>query len=127
MHYVNSGTRKIENVNYLFECNTEYREEYLRLEMKIHTNAGEMVGILDFEIGQRDGIIVFRMIDYDHQMNMTGRYAMKIEEGEPFTVFTKTFGKTLDIVLNVESWQAGKSELGEWSKDLLLPVAALYQ
>ena len=58
-------------------------------------------------------------------VDQTGRFAVLLSADQGKVVFTKTFGRTLEVVLNVEAWKYGE-EIPEWSKDLLLPIEARY-
>ena len=76
-------------------------------------------------MGKRNQQIIMLMIDYDATVDQTGRFAVLLSADQGKVVFTKTFGRTLEVVLNVEAWKNGE-EIPEWSKDLLLPIEARY-
>lgn len=111
----------IEDMNVYANSDAVYREGYLSAKYSIYDNDGNYLGTQRVEYGKRNDQILMLIVDYDNIMGATGRFAMRIQDGIPEVIFTKTFGMHMDIILDVSEWQHGE-EIKEWSKELLLPA-----
>lgn len=127
VHTVFSGSREMTEISLVYEVTGRWGENFMVLSMTLYDTMGELLGMQRLEIGEKDEELVVLLVDYDHRAELTGRFAMKPDTEKGNVIFTKTFGQTMDIVLNVKDWALGTTELGEWEQDLLLPVAVLYQ
>lgn len=111
----------LEDMNVYANSDVIYREGYLSAKYSIYDDAGNYLGTQRVEHGKRNDEILMLIVDYDNIVGATGRFALRIKNGMPEVIFTKTFGMHMDIVLDVSEWQRGE-EIEEWDKALLLPA-----
>ena len=117
-NYWETGTRHIEGVEYYFEHRIMYFENYICTEMDIYRQDGTYLGSQKLEMGEKDGQLMLLFVDYDPITDMTGRFAMLPSGNNGNTIFTKTFGRTWDVTLNIRQWLAEDQDIS-WNKTLL--------
>ena len=118
---VHTGIYWLEELGEYVSCETLFRDNYLYASQSTYTQDGAYIGTQIVELGTRDDETIVLIIDYDNTHSLTGRFAVRIKDGIGEVIFTKTIGKYLNVVLNVDMWQSGE-DYGEWSKKLLLPL-----
>lgn len=111
----------LEDMNVYANSDAIYRDGYFSAKYSIYDDAGNYLGTQRVEHGKRNDEILMLIVDYDNIVGATGRFALRIQNGIPEVIFTKTFGMYMDIVLDVSEWQRGE-EIERWDKLLLLPA-----
>lgn len=119
--YLESGTQHYDDLGYFYECRMEYTDAYMRLEVEFYLEDGSLAGMQKVEIAQRQDDYLLLLIDYDNDLNMTGRFAMTTQSGREDVLFTKTLGLTWTVEMDVRDWQNG-TDYKTWDKALLYPV-----
>ena len=104
-----------------------YRDNYCYVINSIFDSEEILLSEMHFEIGQREETVCILIRDYDAVKNTTGRYLLKLttDLSESSVLYTKTIGKTTDVVLNIDSWQQGQDI--EWGDELLYPAEYLFR
>ncbi len=98
-----------------------YREGFLLARYSLYDVDGYYLATVRVETAKRENDWMILIVDYDHLDDTTGRFALKITEGKPEVIYTKTLGMNLYTVLDVSAWHQGV-DFGAWNKQLLLPV-----
>lgn len=119
-----SGTRWLAELGVYTEAELQKSEGYRILLLRLYDADGLLIGIQRVELGRREDAALLLLLDYDALYDMTGRFAVRVSENGTESVYTKTLGRTMDIVLNAQEWSAG-IEYGEWGRYQLLPVTVL--
>ncbi len=116
-----------DDINVYVQSDLLFREGYYLGKNYLLDSDGSLLAEMQVELGKRDETIALLIIDFDNTNYTTGRYILKMDEAnkdDDTIFFTKSFGKNMDIVLNVDAWQQG--QYVEWSEDLLLPATVLF-
>lgn len=125
--FVQSAWQYLQDEDIYVNCSVQYSEQYIRIDSVTCDVDGALSLIETVELAQReDGQILLLYIRYDEALGTTGRYAALINGDRSQSIYTRTFGMTLDVVLDVNAWANGNN-YDEWSKALLYPVSYLNQ
>lgn len=101
-----------------------FRDQYMLAEYSLYDAQGVYLGTQRVEVAEKDDEAILLLVDYDHTIRVTGRFAVRIADACD-VIYTSTMGIKMDIVLDVNSWQRGES-IDEWNEDLLLPALIGY-
>lgn len=119
-----SGTRWLAELGVYAEAELQQGEGYRILLLRLYDADGLLLGMQRVELGRREDAALLLLLDYDAVYDMTGRFAVRVGENGAETIYTKTLGRMMDIVLNAQEWSAGV-EYGEWGRYQLLPATVL--
>ena len=105
-------------------CDVHWTENHLRETLTAHKEDGTLVGIYEIEYAQRDDaqtILLFK--GYNAVFGTTTRCAVRETDAGYEPIFTETFGKSWNIVLDIDGWMRNV-EPESWTKALLYPREA---
>lgn len=118
---VQTGIFWLNEMSAYVVCDIIYRDNYVYLTDSMYDQSGLYLGTEYLELGKCDDQLIIALVRYDALLNITSRYAMRIQNGMSDFVQRITMGKHLEIVLDVNAWQQG-AELDSWNDRLLLPA-----
>lgn len=118
---LSSDWRYLEQYDVYASSDVCWSDGHIRETTTVYTESGELVGIYSIEYAERiDGQSLLVFIGYNAMYGTSTRCAVRVDDDTIETISTETFGKTLEIQLDVENWILGV-EPEEWSKTLLYP------
>lgn len=125
-HLCNTSMVWVADMNSYITVDAYTRDGFARYECSLYNAQGDYLASGCLEIGMKDEQLMALVIDYDNLQGTTGRFAIHTDAEQREIIFTKTFGKNMKVVLDVDKWQSG-AEIGAWDKALLLPASIYNQ
>lgn len=122
--FVQSAWQHLPDSDLYANCGVQYSDSYIRIDSTTCGAEGALSLIETVELAQRDdGQILLVYIRYDEALGTTARCAALIHGDQASCIYTRTFGMTLDIVLDANAWVNG-ADYEDWSKALLYPASS---
>lgn len=118
---VQTGIYWISDIGMYAHCTVLMGAEYYYAEYSLYTSNGELIGTERIEAGRKNERVMVLVIKFDNILNLTGRFAMWLGEGESDVIYTKTIGKHLNIPFDMDNWQE-EIENESWSKKILYSI-----